>query len=118
MSVREVREAGAGSEDPTHLGDLRLVPLAIAAWAGAWIGTWNTGTAVGCGIGAAAALGIASTVRRSGWLVATSLVLVVASILGWLAAHRLAEGPLHGPPSGIYAGPSVAHWNRARPWCD
>jgi competence protein ComEC len=92
--VGEVREAGAGSEDLTHLGDLRLVPLAIAAWAGAWIGTWNTGTAVVCGIGVTAGLGIASTVRRSGWLVATSLVLVVASLLGWLAAHRLGGGPL------------------------
>ena len=74
--------------------DLRLVPIAVATWVGAWLGT--SGLAVGWWIlvGLAPAIGLAAVLRRSAWLAAVLLTLLVAAGLGGLAVHRLTTGPI------------------------
>ncbi|GAA1829995.1 ComEC/Rec2 family competence protein [Microlunatus capsulatus] len=85
--------------------DLRVVPLALAAWAAAWAGTGGSprlallGLA-GVGLAAAAAVLRRRRVRprpgrpRGGaWLVATVLVALVVGGLGAVQAHRLRSGP-------------------------
>jgi competence protein ComEC len=92
----EVPRAGAeGAEEPqAGLGDLRLVPLASATWAGAWLGTSGNATAVTGGVCAVGALGVLAAIRRSGWLLATTLVLGMGIFGGALFAHRLSAGPV------------------------
>ena len=76
------------------LGDLRLVPLAMAAWSGAWLGTAGNGIALGVGGCACVAIGVVSAIRRSGWLIATTLVLSLGIVAGAIYAHRLVAGPM------------------------
>jgi competence protein ComEC len=91
-----VPRAGAeGAEEPqAGLGDLRLVPSALATWAGAWLGTSGNATAVTGGVCAVGALGVLAAIRRSGWLLATTLVLGMGIFGGALFAHRLSAGPV------------------------
>src|SRR5215208_5635997 len=92
----EVPRAGAeAAEEPlAGLGDLRLVPLASATWAGAWLGTAGNATAVTGGVCAVGALGVLAAIRRSGWLLATTLVLGMGIFGGAMFAHRLSAGPV------------------------
>ena len=74
--------------------DLRMVPLALAAWSAAALGTWATATA-----GLAIALGLAATVavavlRRSAWWAAGAVVLAAIGGTAALHAHRLTSGPV------------------------
>jgi competence protein ComEC len=74
----------------TSFPDLRLLPIALAAWTGAWLATSGhpvylmvgAGLLIGCLIGAA--------VRRSWWTAATSLMLAGAMIIG-LGHQRAVE---------------------------
>ncbi|HKH54919.1 MAG TPA: ComEC/Rec2 family competence protein [Propionibacteriaceae bacterium] len=88
-----------GGEEAAHerqagLGDLRLVPLAMATWAGAWLGTVGTATALAAGVCACLAIGVVSASRRSGWLIATTLMLGMGIVAGSMYAHRLSAGPV------------------------
>ncbi|MDF2747637.1 MAG: fold metallo-hydrolase [Propionibacteriaceae bacterium] len=83
-----------GREQPLELGDLRLLPLALAAWAGGWIGTWGSIVAVGIAAGTGITLAVAAAVRRSGLLAATGLVIIVTTLIGSVHAHRLSAGPV------------------------
>ena len=88
-----------GAKDAAHerqvgLGDLRLVPLALATWAGAWLGTASTATALVAGVCACVAIGVVSAIRRSGWLIATTLLLGMGIFAGSMYAHRLSAGPV------------------------
>ncbi len=76
------------------LGDLRLFPLAVGTWVGSWIGTWGDGAALGIGLSTGITLGAVGVLRRSGWIVATGLVLVLATLIGSLHAYRLKAGPI------------------------
>ncbi|MDN5762656.1 MAG: ComEC/Rec2 family competence protein [Microlunatus sp.] len=80
--------------------DLRLVPVAAAAWAGAWVGTglagadrWSS-TAVGGVVATALALVLLARLRRAVLAGAVAACLVAATVVGALAAHRLAGGPV------------------------
>ncbi len=74
--------------------DLRLAPLAVAGWAAAWLGTGNSeGTWVAAAVSAAVAL-LAGAVRRSSWLLAVALVIVLLATAGALHGYRLAHGPV------------------------
>lgn len=74
--------------------DLRLVPLALAAWVGAWVGTGGSLELVGLGGMATGVLAAAAAVRRSWLLVAVVLVAVGALGVGALQAAQLSNGPL------------------------
>lgn len=88
--------------------DLRVVPLALAAWGAAW---WGTGqghrapwAAVGLGlalvaVAATAALAVAPGLRallarRAAWLAAIALVVAVLATVGGVRAHLLHTGPV------------------------
>src|SRR5918994_5425165 len=82
------------SEKPLELGDLRLLPLAIAAWAGGWIGTWGSIVAVGVAVGTGVTLAGAAAVRRAGLLTATGLVIIMTTLIASVHAYRLSAGPV------------------------
>lgn len=68
--------------------DLRLVPIALAVWAGAWLGTeWSGLTPAGAALGAAVL--VAGAARRSWLLRAVGLALLlgvaVGGVRGWQA---------------------------------
>ena len=88
----------AGDERPEEpqvgLGDLRLVPLASATWAGAWLGTAGNATAVTAAVCAVSVVGVLAAIRRSGWLLVTSLVLGMGIFGGAMFAHRLSAEPV------------------------
>ena len=74
--------------------DLRLVPIALPAWAAAWLGTGGTvaGLAV---VGLLTVMVLAAAVRRrSVPAVAVALVLVVLAGMGAVRAYQLRSGPL------------------------
>ena len=79
--------------------DLRLVPLALAGWAGAWLATsgvpvawWIVSGLVVLGL---VVLGVTVAAgRRSAWLVAALLILVVSAGVGGLSVQQLASGPV------------------------
>lgn len=81
--------------------DLRLVPVAAAGWAGAWVGTGLGGLGDRWTLVALAAVTVLSaglTVVAWRWRLvlvgAAAFGLVGASVVGGLAAHRLASGPV------------------------
>ncbi len=81
-----------GTEGPTI--DVRLVPIALAAWAGAWLGTsglppgWVAALVlVVAGTGAALRL-------RSAWIGAVAALLALSFGLGWIGQRQLSTGPV------------------------
>jgi competence protein ComEC len=96
-------------EDPGGR-DLRVVPLALAAWAAAWAGTGSSAgvlrpALVGVGLACAACGGLLLRRRRSGsrpgppgrpgaWLLATLLVALAVGSVGAMHTHRLRSGPV------------------------
>jgi competence protein ComEC len=88
-----LRARGVAEQEP-GFGDLRLLPLALAAWVGTWIGTWGNVAAISTGVCAGIGLLATAFVRRSAWLIATGLVLVLATLIGSLYAYRLRAGPV------------------------
>jgi competence protein ComEC len=74
--------------------DLRIVPLAVAAWAAAWLGTGSVpaGIAV-AGAGGAAALA-AAILRRSALLITVALIIAAVLCAGLVNVHRLRHGPV------------------------
>ncbi len=96
-----IRQLETATERPTI--DLRLVPIALAAWAGAWLGTSGAPTGwlasvvlVVAGTGAALWL-------RSVWLGAAVVILVTSAGLGWVGQRQLSTGPV----SDLAAGRAV-----------
>src|SRR5215207_4457077 len=85
---------GAGREQSLELGDLRLLPLALTAWAGGWIGTWDSIIAVGTAVGTGITLAAAAAVRRSGRLAAIGLVIIMTTLIASVHAYRLSAGPV------------------------
>ena len=83
-----------GREHAFELGDLRLLPLALAAWAGGWTGTWGSNIAVGTAVATGITLAAAAAVRRSGRLAATGLVIIVTMLIASVHAYRLTAGPV------------------------
>ena len=102
------RPARDAASERLVVRDLRVVPLALAAWAAAW---WGTGEAART-LSPAVALGLAlvagaATVallvapglravlaRRAAWLAAIALVVAVLASVGGVRAHLLHTGPV------------------------
>ena len=79
---------------PARPADLRMVPLAVAAWVAAWLGTWG-GHAGLAAAGAGVAVGLAvAALRRSALLLAVALVTAVTAGAGMVDLHRLRHGPV------------------------
>ena len=74
--------------------DLRMVPVALAAWAGAWLGTAGVGAGWGAAALVAIGVGMLAWRRRAAVLVAVACVLVVATASGALRAEALTGGPV------------------------
>jgi competence protein ComEC len=96
---------GAAPDEVAGVRDLRVVPLALAAWAAAWAGTEGR-PLVGLLVAAlslAATTAVVLLLSRAGprgrpagaaaWLAATVLVALVVGILGGVQAERLRAGP-------------------------
>jgi len=74
--------------------DLRMVPVALAAWAGAWLGTTGSGAAWGATVLVTVGVGMLAWRRRSTVLVALACVLVAAGASGGVRAAALTSGPV------------------------
>lgn len=81
----------SGSEHRVTVPDLRLVPVAVAAWAGMWLATSDEVAWLGLGAGCACAIGVLARSRRSWALGAVALVLLGCVATGsgrqWLRAN-------------------------------
>ncbi len=88
--------SGTGHAAPRRRSqpDLRLVPIAAAAWVGAWLGTSGLGVGWWLLAGFAAVVGSVAARRRSSWALAVLATLVVSGGLGGLAAQALRSGPV------------------------
>ena len=79
---------------PAHSADLRMVPLAAAAWGAAWLGTSGSPTGIATA-GAVVAVGLAAAaLRRSALLLTVALVGAVIASASFLDVHRLRHGPV------------------------
>ncbi|MGO1973667.1 MAG: ComEC/Rec2 family competence protein [Propionibacteriaceae bacterium] len=93
-TTRPDSSAGAGATRADRVHDLRLVPLALAAWAGSWLGTSGAGWGTICGV-----VGVAGALIITGWrrsLLGLAVAILLASSLGLGAVrhHQLHSGPL------------------------
>jgi competence protein ComEC len=74
--------------------DLRMVPVAIAAWAAAWAGTSGTRFALAlAAVGVAAALLIA-ILRRSVLVLTVAIVIILIVCVGLIDVYGLRNGPV------------------------
>jgi competence protein ComEC len=79
---------------PARSTDLRMAPLAVAAWGAAWVGTWG-GLAGVAAAGAGVMVGLAvAALRRSALLLAVALVTAVAAGAGMVDLYRIHHGPV------------------------
>jgi hypothetical protein len=74
--------------------DLRMVPLATAAWGAAWLGTWAVPAAVGAATACVALALVVAALRRSPIVLSAALVTVVIVGAGVVDVHRLRHGPV------------------------
>lgn len=81
-----------GPADVRH--DLRLVPLAVAAWAGMWLSTGDDRWWVLAAGIAGLAIGAAGMWRRMALLACTGLVAISCLLVGSAQAHQLRSGPV------------------------
>ena len=93
----KVDEPGEESGTPVEIElahDLRMLPVAAAAWAATWLGTGAVGFQLAAG-GVAAVLAAVVCVKvRHTLLAAVALVLVMGLLIGAAQHHRLASGPV------------------------
>jgi competence protein ComEC len=74
--------------------DLRMVPVAIAAWAVAWAGTSGARLALAlAAVGVAAAL-LVAVLRRSALVLTVAVVIILIVCIGLLDVYRLRHGPV------------------------
>ncbi len=73
----------------TSLPDLRLLPIAVASWAGTWLAT--SGHTAYLLVGGALLIGciVTAAVRRSWWVAATSLMLIGGLLVGLGHQHAV-----------------------------
>ncbi|HEY0238784.1 MAG TPA: ComEC/Rec2 family competence protein [Friedmanniella sp.] len=79
---------------PAQPRDLRMVPVALAAWSGAWVGTTGSGAAWGGSALVAAGVAMLAWRRRSAVLTALACVLLATTASGAVRAEALARGPV------------------------
>ncbi|HET9779794.1 MAG TPA: ComEC/Rec2 family competence protein, partial [Propionibacteriaceae bacterium] len=79
---------------PARSADLRMAPLAVAAWGAAWVGTGG-GHAGIAAAGAGVAVGLAvAALRHSALLLAVALVIAVTAGAGMVDLYRIRHGPV------------------------
>ena len=79
---------------PAPLTDLRMAPLAVAAWGAAWFGTWGGHAGIAAAV-ASVTMGLAAAaLRRSALLLAVALVTAVGAGAGTLDLYRIRHGPV------------------------
>ena len=84
----------AAATAPARLPDLRVAPLAVAAWGAAWLGIWGAPAGIAAaGLGAVIALA-AAVLRRSALLLTVALVIAVLLGTGFVNLQRLRNGPV------------------------
>ena len=74
--------------------DLRLVPLAATAWAGAWLGTLGGPAGWLGATGLIAGLAVVAGVRRSWWVLAAAVLTAAVTAIGGVHVQRLSSGPV------------------------
>ena len=74
--------------------DLRIVPLAVAAWAAAWLGTGSVPAGIAIASAGGAAALAAAILRRSALLLTVALIIVAVLCAGLVNVHRLRHGPV------------------------
>jgi competence protein ComEC len=79
---------------PARSPDLRVVPLAVAAWGGAWLGIWGVPAGMAAAGLAAVIVLLVALLRRSALLLTVVLVIAVLLGAGYVNLHRLRSGPV------------------------
>ncbi len=82
------------ASEQVQRADLRLVPAALAAWAGMWLASTGEWWAIGSAALAGMVVGAAGVVRRRASIGIVGLVLIGAAVAGGARSHQLATGPL------------------------
>ncbi len=91
--LRTMPAGDAADEIGIRSADLRLVPVALAVWAGAWLGTeWTWLTIVGVGLGTGVL--VAGAVTRSWLLRAAGITLLVGIALGGIRGWQASSSDL------------------------
>jgi competence protein ComEC len=74
--------------------DLRMVPVAIAAWAAAWVGTSGAGVALVIAAAGVAAVLMVAVLRRSALVLTVAIVIILIVCVGLIDVYRLRTGPV------------------------
>ena len=88
------RQAAPAPVTPSRSADLRMVPLAAAAWGAAWVGTWGTAVVIAAAAAAVAVALAVAALRRSPLVLSAALVATVIMGAGVVDVHRLRHGPV------------------------
>ncbi|WP_152362698.1 ComEC/Rec2 family competence protein [Microlunatus speluncae] len=87
-----VRRVGSGLSQGG--ADLRMVPIAIAAWAAAVAGTAGLPVVIILAAAGGVAAAVVGAARRKLLLIAIGLVIITVSLAGAIHDHRLRHGPV------------------------
>ena len=79
---------------PARSADLRMVPLAAAAWGAAWVGTWAVPAVIAVAAACVAVALVVAVHRRSAVVLSAALVTTVMVGAGVVDVHRLSHGPV------------------------
>ena len=88
------RQAASAPATLSRSADLRMVPLAAAAWGAAWVGTWVTAVVIAAAAAAVAVALAVAALRRSPLVLSAALVATVIMGAGVVDVHRLRHGPV------------------------
>jgi competence protein ComEC len=88
------RQPAAAPVALARSADMRMVPLAAAAWGAAWVGTWGTATVLTAAAAAVAVALVVAALRHSPLILSAALVAIVIMGAGVVDVHRLRHGPV------------------------
>jgi competence protein ComEC len=88
------RQPAAAPVTQIRPGDLRMVPLALAAWGAAWAGTWGTAAVITAAAAAVAVALAVAALRRSLLIMSAAMVATVIMGAGVVDVYRLRHGPV------------------------
>jgi competence protein ComEC len=88
------RQPAAAPVTQIRPGDLRMVPLALAAWGAAWSGTWGTAAVITAAAAAVAVALAVAALRRSLLIMSAAMVATVIMGAGVVDVYRLRHGPV------------------------
>jgi competence protein ComEC len=88
------RQLAAAPVTQARSADLRMVPLALAAWGAAWAGTWGTAAVITAAAAAVAVALAVAALRRSLLVLSAAMVATVIMGAGVVDVYRLRHGPV------------------------